>query len=683
MSRDEARGRGLAWDLAAALAAALLLLGIQAAEPYFFLRDDNATHFLPAYVYAYESVALHHEIPFLDQHQSLGATFLAPGQTGVLYPPLYPAAALTRALLGDDRGLIDVLASLHLALAAVGMGRLLRRLAIAPLPALLLALAFGLLPFGLLAGRNWIVVTYAMAYLPWNLLLLLRLLERPGARRGLALVAVKALFVVSGYLHYLILASLAELVFLLAHAARRGDLRFGSAALRREGMALAAVHSLVGLLAAPLLLPMWAAKGISQFRQARWPLEAAIVERMEPEDFLRAQVFAPRGEAIFEATSALFFLGLPLLAALLFWHRRYRREEPALAASLAAGLFALAISTTLWAALWCLPLLSALRGPFKAFPIAAFFLTLAAARGFQLAGERFPAFTRWLAPLLALQLAAQLFIATHPPWNRSFGPERLATSVAELRADPLLSRIGTEARVASLAHRDDPDFEAEPRQLGFLFATLTGKYQLAGYDPLVAELNHRLSLEAYHHGTLTWPAGDWDRLFALLRERSVGYLLADTRSAILPALRAYPELRRLGEENGIALFALPGAWPIAYLAADRQPLAFDWRINGVIVHLPPGFSGGQVRITVAALPGYRLLIDGVDSGEPDGAGGLVSFAAPAGAREIELRYVDRGFRRGLLLAVLGLLLAGGWLLVEKLAAQRGRRQTPSTDLPKA
>ncbi len=77
--------------------ALLLLLGLQLIEPYFFLRDDNATHFLGAYTYAYEAVVLGRELPLLNQHQFLGNTFLAAGQTGVFLGALYPLAALLRA----------------------------------------------------------------------------------------------------------------------------------------------------------------------------------------------------------------------------------------------------------------------------------------------------------------------------------------------------------------------------------------------------------------------------------------------------------------------------------------------------------------------------------------------------------------------------------------------------------
>lgn len=86
------------------------LLALQAVEPYFFLRDDNATHFLAAYTYAYESLAGAGELPLLNHHQFLGSTFLAAGQTGVFLAAMYPLAALARAAGADARVLIDLLA---------------------------------------------------------------------------------------------------------------------------------------------------------------------------------------------------------------------------------------------------------------------------------------------------------------------------------------------------------------------------------------------------------------------------------------------------------------------------------------------------------------------------------------------------------------------------------------------
>lgn len=649
-ARERLHGLGLL------LAAGLLLLGLQAVEPYFFLRDDNATHFLPAYVFAYESVVGQGEIPFLDQHQSLGGTFLAPGQTGVLYAPIYPLAWATERFCGDLRGLIDLIASLHLLAAALGMWRLLRRLATRPAIALPLALAFGVLPFGLLAGRNWVVVTYLLAYLPWNLLLLLRFLERPEARRGVPLALLKALYVSSGYVHLAVLAQLAELFYLGFWAWRRRGAGLGAL-----GPRLAAVYLLAGLLAAPLLLPMWTAKGVSQFRQTRIPAGAITSQAMTAADFAGAQLLAPRAAAIFEAPASLFYLGLPLLGLLLFWRRRGAAEDPRLAAAFATGIFCLLISTRLWIVLGSLPLLSSFRMPFKAFPLAAFFLFVAAARGGELAAGRRPAVARWLLPLLAANLLLQGLLLSRAEWRRPFGAGQLELSVRELREDPMIRRIGDDARVASLGHLDDEEFPEAPRLLGRLYATLAGKYQVAGYDPLISKLNYELSYKAYGIGTIAKPVGLFDPWLERLRRLGVGYLLVDGRSKISPHAAGHPLLRRLASSGGVTLYALPGAWPMVYSGPERRALPFAWRVNGLAARLPPDFPGGEVAFNVAPLPGYRLRIDGRDAGEPLVRSQRPAAAAPPGTREIELRYVDRPFRRGLAAAGAGLALALAWL----------------------
>ena len=635
-----------------ALCCLLGLLGLQAVEPYFFLRDDNATHFLGAYTYAYESLAGAGELPLLNQHQFLGSTFLAAGQTGVFLAAMYPLAALLRAAGADARGLIDLLAGFHLLLGGLGMWQLLRFLGIRRGLAFPLALCWCFLPFGVLVARSWIFVAYLMAYLPFNLWLLLRFLERPSARRGAALAAVKALFLLTGYVQYMLIASFFELAFLALHLALRKDGKFW-----RQALAVAAVFGLTGLLSAPLIVPLLQAKAASADRAGRLPAERALSFAVGPADFVRTQVMAPREEALFRSGStAIYFLGpAVLLGACLAFGRR-RMLDPAFVAALGAGLFALAMSTLLYYLLYLTPLFAALRWPFKNFPLAAFFLLVAAAGGLGIFAAGSPRRARLAAGLAWLGLALSAILFLVPGWRHPFGPHSFDRSVAALRSSPLMAAIGDDGRAITLGAAEDPTEVPSPVRLGFLYATLAGKYHLAGYDPLLAELNHRLAPPTTANTELSFSPAAWPGIRNSLESVSGRYLLVSAGSSLMPMLQADPALRLLAEDENIRVFELKTAWPIVMRLEDRRPLPFRWRTNGLELDLPADFPGGRLLFNLAGLDGYGYRLDGVAVGPPLSVDDRLLVEAPPGAHHLELRYESGGFGAGLALSVAGLLL---------------------------
>lgn len=655
----ETRPRGAGEPAFAALlafCALLALLLLQLLEPFFFLRDDNATHFLAAYTYAYDALVGAGELPLVNQHQFLGHTFLASGQTGVLHAGLYPATALWRAAGGDARGIVDLLATLHLALGGAGMLLLLRSLGVRRSLAFPLALGWALFPFGVLVARSWVFVTYVMAYLPWNTWLLLRFLERPTARRGALLALVKTLFLLTGYVQYMVIASFFELAFL----ALRFFLERRGGRWRREAAAIAAIFGLTALLSAPLLVPLWNAKQASAERAGRISTETALSFALGPADFARAQLLYPREGALFRfGSGAAFYLGLPVLLALGVAARRRRELGSTQLAALGAGLFALAMSTLLYFLLYLTPLFASLRWPFKNFPVAGFFLLLAAAGGAGLFAAGGPRKARLAAALLWLNVALQLTLFLVPAWRQPFGPHRFDRPVEQLRESPLMRAIGEDGRAIALIAPQDPPMAPAPIRLGFLYATLAGKYHLAGYDPLLAQLNHELAPPTSANTELLFSPAAWPSIRSSLEARSGRYLLVAADSALRPALAADPAVRLLAESEGTLVFELKSALPIVLRLEDGAPLPFRWKVGGLELDLPADFPGGHLLMNLAALPGYALRLDGEELGPPQVAEKRLVAAVPPGAHHLELRYADAGFAAGRALALGGLLLL--WL----------------------
>ena len=101
------------------LGVSFLAGALELRHPNYFLWDDNAAYFLPAYVYNWRSLVQSGSFPELNLHQYLGYQYLGGGQPGALYPPVYVALGLSRLLLGDLRHAVDLLAIGHLLAAAL------------------------------------------------------------------------------------------------------------------------------------------------------------------------------------------------------------------------------------------------------------------------------------------------------------------------------------------------------------------------------------------------------------------------------------------------------------------------------------------------------------------------------------------------------------------------------------
>lgn len=639
-----------------ALVLLLILLGLQLAEPHFFLRDDNVTHFLPAYDYAYNTVVHAGEIPLLNHHQMFGGTFLASGQTGVFLFVLYPVHAAFDLLGIDPIHLIDVLATLHLWLAGLGMGWLLRSWKIRPALAFPLALCWALLPFGVVAGRSWVFVTFLIAYLPINLGLLQRCLISPSAAACARLLAVKVVFFYTGYLHYAILASFFEACFLFLHWLRRPH-----AGLRQQVFMMAAVYLITLLLTAPLLVTTWNAKELSWQRDQPIPEDVALASPLSPIETLKAHFFASDSNIYYQLSNAIFFTGPLWLVGLLlgwrFWRNLPERESQSSLALASTGIFALLMSTSLYWLLYQLPIFNVLRWPFKGFPIAAFFLLLPAASALAAWAAQRPHRIYLAAGLVWLNLLLELAVLAPTHWRAPIGDWQFERTVKELRASPFLRAISDQGRVALLAADSDPKEKGRPLALGFLYATLFGKYHVHGYDPLKARINVELGYQIANDGEMRVLPGEWPKLFPKLKAR---YLILHATSDLLAEVETTPGVQRLKTAEGLVLFENLEALPIVSRAEEGKPIPFRWRTNGLELDLPPDFPGGHLLIVVAGLKGYRWYLDGEDQGEPELAYQLPILPVPPGAGHVELRYHDRGFVLGMALCMLGLLatLAG-------------------------
>lgn len=647
------------------LCGAVFFGGLEILRPFYFLHDDNATFFLPSYLHGYRALAEEGELAHVNLHQYLGQIHLGNGQSGVLYPPIYPAIFLAELTAGDPRPAIDLLAIAHLLFGGLGFFVLLRELRVSRWIAVVGALSWLSFPFPLQVAKNWIVVAYAASLLPWNVWLLGRLLAAPRVGWALALGAVKALFFFQGYPQFLVMTSLFDVAYALVFwvSTRPGWRRTGGAAFAWAGAQIAGI-----LLAAPLLLPMLEAKNLSAHRADSLTVVEFLANALPIRAFLEAQVFSMQPRVIHLATGALFYVGLPVLALValaLALPAEARSENPQpgpRAWVLLAGLGFLT-ATTAWAVVHPLPLLGSFRWHFKNFLFFLFFALPAAA----LAADRLRCLGRpwrWLGVVaLASSFPIHFAILVHPDFDRAFGPHRLDRGVDEIRAETAARIPIEEGRVASLwIGHGDPEMY---RRLTFNYATLTGARHLAGYDPLIARDNLDLALGLEVDSSFRRPLDP--AVAAHLSAWSVRWLIVPGREEVRRHLAAFPALQFHGRGHGLEIWENRAAWPYAhFVGAEGEGLEIAWEVNAV--RIDPGGRSGRMRLTLAPLPWWVAEIDGEPAEIALDPGRHLLIDVPPGAREVVVRYRNVPFRLGAGLASVFALAALAWALRRRLRA---------------
>lgn len=138
-------------------------------EPYFFLYDDNENYFIYVYKYTYDAI-LSGTIPIYNFRQFLGVPFFSAGQTGAINPLVIISCFLSELFLKNYSGTIDIMAFIHIELAAIGMYLVLKKHDVKTVISIVGSLAWAFNTFNTFIGRSWMIVLQTSAWIPFIIL---------------------------------------------------------------------------------------------------------------------------------------------------------------------------------------------------------------------------------------------------------------------------------------------------------------------------------------------------------------------------------------------------------------------------------------------------------------------------------------------------------------------------------
>jgi hypothetical protein len=605
----------------------------------------------------------HKTIPLINFHQYLGHTFLAQGQSGVFYLPVYVSVLLSKITMGNIFYTIDILVFIHLTTSSIGMFLLLRRFQLLPVVCFLGALIWITMPFVVTVSRTWVFVSYAAAYLPFNFLLLDKLTAEPRIRNALYLALLKSALFYQGYIQYVFMTAVFESIYLILLSAYRIFPAFWTSvgqSWSRFSLILMKYKEYLKILLkmylcsaffffcliAPLLFPMFSQQKESALRSTRVPFNMFIKHAVTFHDFIATQFFYFREKIAFAADSEILYFGfinLLLLSLVLF--KRLRQNYRISMCILIAGI-ALLFSTPLYAAFYYIPGFNLFRWPFKCFLFFLFFATIGVAG---IGNALIQQHTKWIRAgvylLMSLAVWLNCLVLWHKPENVLGKP-----TISNPPKNYLEKHISQkEGRIFTLWLKDTNPRE-HYKYFNFNYATLFDYLHFGGYDPLISKLNYELSLKSKINKSYKGPLSQ--ELLDDLSSWSVRYLITSDDFQNRLQLSSFRQLKLMYEENNILLYENTRSLPLVYYYDDKQEkLDFDFDINEVNVY-PSNSSARTIVINVAPLHRFQIYINGTNTGKINPGEFPVKINIPPNTRQVTLKYVDYPFYAGMMVFIL-------------------------------
>ena len=363
---------------------------------------DDYVYYYPTTRFAFAELRAG-RLPLWNPHQHAGTPFLATGQHGLLYPPNLLYLALPMAIA--ERAA----AVLHLTLAGLGAALLARAWRQSWIAATTAGVAFALAPA--VTGLVYLPPhLYAVAWIPWQLLLLDRMLAapRPWAWAVLLGMCCAAQYLGGYPMFGLMAAYLLAAYFCFWHWRRRrlADARH-RLATTTAAVTLAAL--LAAAFSAPDLLPRLELARLSLRGLTALSLEQAAVDSVPPwQSVLRALL--PMHDVEGVLPHAYLAVPLLLLAGLGVAARSGRSAAWFLVGTtVVSWVLAWGTYTPLFRLYYALPGGGAFRCPYRFFPVTALGVALLCGGGVDaLERDRVPATavraTAWAVALLGLVL---------------------------------------------------------------------------------------------------------------------------------------------------------------------------------------------------------------------------------------------------------------------------------------
>jgi len=674
----------LLWLGTALLVLFLAIFFLECRQSYYFTQDDNYCQVLPLILQGCQSF-FSGVFPQWNPYQLLGQPMACQGLYGLTYPLTYVSYAFAHFILGKEYATIEILAILHLTIGLLAAYWTARVWGVSAPLAAAIALSYILSGYALIAGRCWINMLNAMAWLPLVFGALAVLKNGPVTWKWAGATGlVIGIFFHSGFVQIWVYALMFFGVVLGVFVLT------GEVPWRRSLWVIPAILSGIALAAPLLYVQMKFAADIVRVTSGYSSQGLGfkyLLAILAPHPLVEMRHHLGWGNKYPEYMSHLYYSGTVFFFFVSFGlirlavipkSKKAFTENIWLFCALAALLFSFGDKALMWALLSKLPWFGKFMHPERFLALFNFFIALGGGIVIQglLGGRRGRRYGEIV--IAGLVAAAMLYHVTQARPAFWFFEDRPYPSLTReqqttfLGGDPLRPQ-----RMATLTPMEDsplryPNLPQYTLSLDLNFATVYSILSFDAYDPLswchafcINHLfknlgEHPRAIDDFHAAA----AAESRNRLPLCRAYGIRWLTVFRPLASIYA-PYFPREGQVTETPVSYIWTLPGVCPLAFAEADPGtafPIRFDGRgatvdvrRQGVATSCP---RGGPFIINILAWPDFRVYADGTPIAFTPDDWGRMRIDVPPGVSTIEARYSPPwaiGFGLGALLAVLAFI----------------------------
>lgn len=641
----------------------LYLAFVEKLFPNSFLTSDNATYYLPSYVYNIKSIFESKTLPLINFYQYLGNVHLAQGQTGVLYFPIYLSGILSKLIFKDYLHTMIILGFLHFYIASIGMFLILKRFQVKSCLALITTLMWITFPYHILVGRGWIFVVYSIAYIPINFLLLDNLLKSPKIKYAIFLAILKSMFFFQGYIQYVFMLFFVEILYFALYVRIQYKEIFDWHSLKklRENLItnsklkcllkyyFSSILLFLGLIP-PLLFPMFNAQRESFYRSHRVPIWDFLGEKLTVSKFFKTQFFNFDIYGAFTASNEIFFIGVInlflLISILIFSFRGKFNSIKHMYLFLTLAFVTLFLSTRFYIIFYTVPIFNYFRWPFKYYLFFLFFLTITISIVLNhLLSLKRKNLTLIVYILVLVSICLNLYAFYQDPDN-------VLDNYSVEGSNSYLDKYVVKSKGRIFSYNfSKKNYEEVPNFYTHNFATLFQKFHFGGYDPLRSDLINNLTLG------IDLSVNNYNPVFnkntvEYLDEWNVKYYVISSDVYNDIGEKLFSKFKILFENKSFLLLESPNSYPYVYYSNEiNNNIKYDFGVNKIDIY-PIIDKEKELVVGVAPLKNYKFSINGIDKGFIKHGLDKPRISIDKEAKIVTLQYIDYYFYIGLLVLLL-------------------------------
>jgi hypothetical protein len=577
---------------------------IEYINPYHFLRNDNLFQFFPNIIHSFETL-FSGQMPWINQHQSLGVPMFEMGYYPVLYPLLIISYLLTK-LFNNPYLLFEIFTFIHLFVSFILTYLFTKKVIKNELLSSVASFSFIFSGYIMIKLHDWFFLAPTLILLPLIFLFHKKIESKNDSKKLFIWLGIlRGIFFYSGHIQFLVYTFFFEFIYLiLKFNSKKYDLK------KIINYKLSLIISiLIGL---PNLILMF----LMSINSSRQPSLAGyfLSDFVNPIKFILGNII-PSSLINLQNLGFYFVNTILFFGFILFLFKKIRKQKlnvfnnnPYLTLALISMILSFGLFGGLYILFAIIPIWNNFIHPQKLLIFTNFFIVLIGAKYFSK--------IKCQKLHLGIFILTILFIFIQIP-NYSKTNDLTRNQI------PFeTTNFESEGRILTLLNNSNP---YDIKYLGQNYATFFGLYHVTGYDHLMPKASRHIS-PINRQGQNLFNHHELDK--TVLSQYSVKYIITDYK---------IKNFDLVVSQDNYFVYKNDNFKPFLFEAKSYKKIEFNNNPNGI--SFESNFDKDTFLVyTNLYHDSYNLYLDGKQSKLTQDEFGRINFIIPTGKHTIELKY---------------------------------------------